>query len=619
MTASTPHLQLMLIDENATFRAGMCLWLEQFPEIDVVSQWDDGMTALRSLDDWWAESSSGPAPFRLVAVSASLGSTKPDAIQGLALCRLMRDRYPTLPILLLGTSAEPVMVAAAQQAGASGFCPRQTDTSALLAIMRRVAYGQSYWPAPTVGTLAAPRLGLQPGPFSNMRRSLRVSGIEQIEQALAEITAQLRYYNLPSLERAILAGRRRELLAARWLVRRILATPELPEISPRAATDEVARSARAGQMTASTGFPAVPAERSPQPTSQPSGALQPVTAGSALATESATPIDPNLTARGLRSALFDEVMSKLQTGLDNRTNQPIEIDILRTDKKRELFYLILRKLEELLDELRFSQVEPDQLVEMRSQLLLDLWEDTTTEFFGKYYMVPTVSGDVELVSVLLLDAPIVERDILNRIPLFPDWLAHLLFQTPLVIDGVPYTAGNPESMLRSQLLLSHLMVQVANAVVQPLLNRVADFETIKQAFYDRRLLSSREIERFRNHLSWRYRVERYLVEPRNIFESQYQLFSLHLYGIQLESIYAPRRQELEGLEGLPYLVTLALETRDAIAPRVRAAVSVVGSGLVYLLTEVIGRGIGLVGRGIAKGVGNVWQDNRYPRNGERPR
>ncbi|PJF23626.1 MAG: DUF3685 domain-containing protein, partial [Phototrophicales bacterium] len=64
-------------------------------------------------------------------------------------------------------------------------------------------------------------------------------------------------------------------------------------------------------------------------------------------------------------------------------------------------------------------------------------------------------------------------------------------------------------------------------------------------------------------------------------------------------------------------VTLALETRDAIAPRLRSVISVIGSGVIYVLTEVIGRGIGLIGRGIIKGVNNVVQDGRYDRQERR--
>ena len=61
-------------------------------------------------------------------------------------------------------------------------------------------------------------------------------------------------------------------------------------------------------------------------------------------------------------------------------------------------------------------------------------------------------------------------------------------------------------------------------------------------------------------------------------------------------------------------VTLLLETRDAIAPGIRATVSFIGSGIVYLLTQVIGRGIGLIGRGIIQGVGNSFQDIKFGKN-----
>jgi hypothetical protein len=131
--------------------------------------------------------------------------------------------------------------------------------------------------------------------------------------------------------------------------------------------------------------------------------------------------------------------------------------------------------------------------------------------------------------------------------------------------------------------------------------------------YDRRLLSSREIERFRNSLSWKYRVQQLIAEPQDIFESQYSLFTLVGRGIKRRKVYAPRQQELSQLSGLQLAVTVALEARDAIAPRLRSAVSLVGNSVIYVLTEVIGRGIGLVGRGIIKGIGNAWQDNRYSR------
>jgi len=298
----------------------------------------------------------------------------------------------------------------------------------------------------------------------------------------------------------------------------------------------------------------------------------------------------------------------LESELKNLTQTPLEIDILRTEKKRELLYIVLRKVEELLTELQVSQVQPSQLIDKRSVILQDLWQAVITDFFGKYTTLAMGDRQLEIVDLLLQDQAIVDRDILRKIPLFPELLTHLLFQSPLEIDSFSYTAGSPEAIIRAEVLLQNVLIQVANAVIQPLLNRLGNVEAVKQNFYDRRLLSTREIERFRNNLSWKYRLEASVREPQAIFESRFKLFIITALGIKKTSIYAPREQELAQLSGIPYTVTLALEIRDAIAPRLRSVVSFLGTGLIYLLTEVVGRSIGLIGRGILKGVGNAWQD-----------
>ncbi|MDY7013356.1 MAG: DUF3685 domain-containing protein [Cyanobacteriota bacterium] len=82
-------------------------------------------------------------------------------------------------------------------------------------------------------------------------------------------------------------------------------------------------------------------------------------------------------------------------------------------------------------------------------------------------------------------------------------------------------------------------------------------------------------------------------------------------AIRQIQIAAPRLAELETLQGLRWLATIALETRDAIAPRLRGLIGFLGRGAVYVLTQVLGRGLGLIGRGIIQGFGNSLSDNRY--------
>jgi hypothetical protein len=295
----------------------------------------------------------------------------------------------------------------------------------------------------------------------------------------------------------------------------------------------------------------------------------------------------------------------------------LEIDILATEKRWDLLSIVLHKFEDILDELRFSQVTLEQLPQKRSLVLQDLWQVSLMDFFGKYYTLPVDNNEFEVVNVLQQNVVLVQVSILDKIPLVVELLAHQLFETPLIIDNVSYPARTPEAMAQAEILLQNLIIQVANAVIQPLLNEFADIETIKQSFYDRRLISSREIARFRNNLSWRYRLSQLLLEPQAIFDSRYDLFVLSDTGIKQTSIYSPRRQELEQLRGIRLAVTLAYETRDAIAPRLRAAISWAGSGVVYILTQVLGKSIGLIVRGVIQGIGSTLQETRFGKNGER--
>lgn len=597
-------LRLVLIEDDSAYRSALALWLEQFADIEVVAECrlseaiaclTENLPDLSRLEDQ-----------RCLAV-LGLSPTPPQmgAASEWQVCERVRSQFPQLPILVLGLSAEPILVAAAQRSGATGFWLRSSHPDALIATIRRVARGQAVWIGRTAPIAAA---GGRPGVLSELRRNLRVSGVRQMEGAIAQLSEQLRDRRLTPMERLILEGRRREVRAARWLVQQLLATPALTGLeSDEAAaqqtlTDAMVRGeerAEQQSMTQSVASASSPAR---------AAGLEPVPA--------IAPLETRISALSLQSVLVDAVLSNMQSSVANLTGVPLETDILQAARKQELFGLILRKLENLLEDLRQSQVTPEQLVGMRSQLLLDLWEAATEDFFGRYSTVFVQGMDVTLVDVLLSDAPLVDATLLRPLPYFETLLAHLLFQTPLTINGNSYPAGNPESLLRAELMLSNVVVQLANAVVQPLLNQVADVEEIKQSFYDRRLMSTREVERFRNDLSWHYRMRRYFWTPRDIFESRYQLLSFQPRGIQVRSIYAPRRDELEALSGIPYAVTLVLETRDAVAPRVRSAFSVVGSALVYVLTEVLGRSIGLVGRGVIKGVGNVWQETRYSRDSD---
>ena len=563
-------LQLILIEADPVLRLGLLTGLSRFADLQVAVEAETGASALRTLADRMRSSASIDV---ILLDLENAGSSQPRL--DLDLLRQLKTQYPNLPILLIGSLPDAIALEAVQ-IGTEGYCARGSSIADLATATRQVAAGQTYWDLERLQSLTIvtpPERSFNP--LRGARQALRSSSLQQIEAALIELDNQLRSSGLSLLDKAILTGQRRELKAAQWVVKRVFSSSDLaPE----------------------------PARVSP-PLDEP---LRSLPSSSQLVPDS----PPEMLPSDLQAILFDGISAKLQSSLENLTNSPLEIDIFRAERKRELFYIVLRQIEASLEELRFSQIQPGQLIEKQSVILQDLWQAITLDFFGRYYTLRVRNQDIEVVTALLQDEKTVQTEILNKIPAVMELYAHLLFRSALTIDNTDYVIGSADAIARATDLLENLTIQLANAVVQPLLNRFSDLEAVKQGFYDRRLLSTRDIERFRNDLSWKYRVDRYVSEPTAIFESRYSLLVFTHQGIVRIFIYAPRRNELEQLAGVRLAVTLALETRDAISPRLRSGIAFIGSGVVYLLTDVIGRGLGLIGRGIVKGIGNAWQDSR---------
>jgi DNA-binding NarL/FixJ family response regulator len=582
-------IRLLLIDDDPIFRLGLRTALETFPDLQVVAEADTGTEALDQLERLTSDAMD------LIVLELASDRSNSASLSGLPLCQRLRTEYPNRPILLLTSVLEPRILKSAQELGINGYCPKGSAIADIVQIIRQLASGQLAWqrlpefPVVVNQTVCPP----------SWHHKLRSYGLQQIESTLAVVSQELEKPNLSDFDWLFWSGRRRELLAARWVINQLLPT------------DVIVVEETGGQDRGA--LPYTPTRRAGG-----TGRLSETEGerGSAVAPANALSL-PQESALAQSTTPFDVTLANLQSSSSNLSGVPLEIDILATEKKRELLYIVLRKLSEILEELRFSQVIPDQLLQMRLQILQDLWQASVTDFLGKYYTLPMGSQNLEVVNVLLGYAAVIQLSTLDKIPLVVEFLSHQLFETPLMIDGVPYPAQTPEALARAEILLQNLIIQVANGVMQPLLNEFADTEIIKQSFYDKRLMSSREIARFRNNLSWRYRVSQWLNEPQAIFESRYNLFVLTDTGIKQTSIYSPRRRELEQLRGIPLAVSLAFEARDAFAPRLRGSIAWAGKGVVYVLTQVVGRAIGLVVRGVIQGIGSTLQETRFGKNGER--
>ncbi|MFM7602710.1 MAG: DUF3685 domain-containing protein [Pseudanabaena sp.] len=587
--------RLLLIDADRIFRMGMRSWLAQFSELEVVAEAETVDEVLEIL--------RGGVDFNLAILDLNIDTKNSELAEincqaSLELCQRLKSEYPQLPILVLSTAQPSELVEMVVLAGVEGYCLKGASPDELITAIRQVALGNQY-----LDDLQ--RLVIRQSQQSNrlvrnlpeqtivaiVKRKFYLSGMRGIDRVLAEVKANLASTNSDQIgdqiAKIVLAGQARELQAARWLVNRLWGQqtePVVPPANTASNLDEIFAS---------------PVELSDR---------EPKKANNTTQSQSEQTSSNNVLA--VQASLWDKTVNKLQSSLLNLSKTPLEIDVLKDDKKRQLLYIALRQVEQSITDLRFAQIQPSQLELKIPDILKSIWKDTVINFFGKYYVMSNIDSEVNVVDVLLKDEEIVQTEFLDKIPQFDNFLFHLLFETELVIDDSSAAIGAPEAMQRVEIILDNLIIQIANAVIQPLLNNFANIEEIKHNFYRYNLLATREIERFRNDLSWKYRLEKYITEPQLIFESRHTLLTFADRGIKRVTIYTPRNQELQQLEGVQLAVTLALELQDAIAPRLKSAIAFIGSGFVYVLTNVIGRGIGLIGRGVMQGIGNAWQENR---------
>ena len=590
--------KLLLIDADRIFRMGMRSWSAQFLDLEVDAEAETVSEALAILQ--------GELDLDLVILDLNLGSKNVELGEsshqsGLELCQRLKSEYPKLPILLLSSTQSPEFVQTAWRVGVEGYCLKGANPDELITAIRQVASGNRYLgdhirlDIDQINQFNAADRLMKNLPEQNVvaivRRNFYLSGMRGIDRVLAEVKANLAKINNDQLSdqitKMVLAGQARELQAARWLVNRLWGQKALP-INTFANND-------------SNIFEEI---------SKPN-----VEIGDRLADASQNQSEQKSSnnALAVQASLWDKTVNKLQSSLLNSSKMPLEIDVLKDEKKRQLLYIALRQVEQSITDLRFSQISPSQLELKITDILKSIWQETVINFFGKYYALENmanVDAEVNVVDVLLDDIEIIQIEFLDKIPQFDNFLSHLLFETELIVDNSTAAIGTTEAMQRLELILDNLIIQIANAAIQPLLNNFANVEEIKQNFYRYNLLATREIERLRNDLSWKYRLEKYITDPQLIFESRHMLLTFADRGIKRVSIYTPRNQELQNLEGVQLALTLALELQDAIAPRLKSAIAFIGSGFVYVLTNVIGRGIGLIGRGVVQGIGNAWQDSR---------
>jgi two-component system, NarL family, response regulator len=130
---STTELRLLLVEDDALFRLGLRVRLQQESTIHSIVEAEDGETAMTIAHQ---------TTFDLVLLDIGL-----PGIGGIETCRQLKAAYPVLPILILTSRDDAELVRRLVQAGVQGYCLKGITPESLVLAVRSVAAGASWWDA----------------------------------------------------------------------------------------------------------------------------------------------------------------------------------------------------------------------------------------------------------------------------------------------------------------------------------------------------------------------------------------------------------------------------------------------------------------------------------------
>ena len=122
-------ISVLLVDDHVLFRQALRHLLETEQDIRIVGEASDGSQVEQLVDEERPD---------VVVMDISM-----PAIDGIAATKILRDKYPSLGIIILTMFAEDSQVIRAIRAGADGYLLKNIESSKVVDAIRAVARGES--------------------------------------------------------------------------------------------------------------------------------------------------------------------------------------------------------------------------------------------------------------------------------------------------------------------------------------------------------------------------------------------------------------------------------------------------------------------------------------------
>ena len=174
---------------------------------------------------------------------------------------------------------------------------------------------------------------------------------------------------------------------------------------------------------------------------------------------------------------------------------------------------------------------------------------------------------------------------------------------PLYHNGKILPLYETESFKTFESIISNWVLRTSNLMAADIFNYCSGWPELRNLFINPKLQSTRNFERFRNNINNYDRWHDNFYMPVYLYESKREYIDIVDNKFIRYFKNENREKDIEKLTWFQKQITLLVEIRDAIYPQLEIAIKYIGNIIVTILTKIIGKAIGLIGKGILQGLG----------------
>ena len=309
----------------------------------------------------------------------------------------------------------------------------------------------------------------------------------------------------------------------------------------------------------------------------------------------------NSSSKELWKVIYKRVNERIQDDLINSTDELVALYSLNSFKRHNLLKTLLQEFSIIINKLDSMNDQEERFEDILQSITPELRANTLRNFIDSYDHLLKNGVEVSISDFLVDNA---QLDILDdELPSIALIIDPILNNKPIQIDGEYISTEDPRCVIQLEMLILNWILRTAEIVGEEIISSCSEWPELRKYFLNKELVSTRELERKRNHINTKNQIQNLFRKPVRLYESKRLYYTVKNNTIEKIIIFEPRDDELKKLDWAQRQIAFIIELRDALAPQVQATIQYLGDLIVLILTKVVGRSIGLIGRGIAQGMG----------------